>query len=203
MFIALTDIFCSVLLPSPLPLFRIWRPHTCIGSESRLSLREGSTADAMTSLCYDSCEFHWSERRQRHIHVTTEDRTCANVARSTIQGTAALPCSSTWPAGTINWRSLTSEQGCHLSTIATCPLSCVSVSIVCRCSRCVFWHLHTVPIELLMSSTSVWLTRIGGRWRQVRFLESDCLELLLMQAAQNNGLTDGMKRETLQEVTYM
>jgi len=35
------------------------------------------------------------------------------------------------------------------------------------------------------------------------FLESDCLELLLMQAAQNNGLTDGMKREMLQEVTYM
>ena len=42
-------ICCSVLLPSlpsPFP-----RPHTCIGSESRLSLREGSTAQAaMTSL---------------------------------------------------------------------------------------------------------------------------------------------------------
>ena len=60
--------FCSVLLPSlpsPFP-----RPHTCIGSETRLLLREGSTAQAaMTSLCYDSCEFHWNERRPRHIHV--------------------------------------------------------------------------------------------------------------------------------------
>jgi len=136
-------------------------------------------------------------------YIKREDGSCANVVRSTIEGTAAPPCSSTWAAGTTNWRCLTSEQCCHLSTVASCPLSCVSVSIVCRCSRCVFWHLHTVPIELLMSSTSVWLTRIGGRWRQVRFLESDCLELLLMQAAQNNGLTDGMKREMLQEVTYM
>jgi len=42
----------------------------CISSETRLSLREGCTAQAaMTSLCYDSCEFHWNERRLRHIHV--------------------------------------------------------------------------------------------------------------------------------------
>ena len=62
--------FFSVLLPSLPTLFRIPRPHTCIGSESRLSLREGFTAQAaMTSLCYDSCEFHWNKRRLRHVHV--------------------------------------------------------------------------------------------------------------------------------------
>jgi len=56
--------------PPSLPLSRIPRAHMCIGSESRLSLREGSTAQAaMTSLCYDSCEFHWNERRQRPTHV--------------------------------------------------------------------------------------------------------------------------------------
>jgi len=66
------EVICFVLscFPPSLPLFRIPRPHTCIGSESRLSLREGSTAQAaMTSLCYDSCEFHWNKRRLRHIHV--------------------------------------------------------------------------------------------------------------------------------------
>ena len=66
------EVMCFVLscFPPSLPLFRIPRPHTCIGSESRLSLREGSTAQAeMTSLCYDSCEFQWNKRRLRHIHV--------------------------------------------------------------------------------------------------------------------------------------
>ena len=87
--------------------------------------------------------------------------------------------------------------------VASCPRSYVSVSIVCRCSRWAFWHLHTVPIELPKSFMSDLESRSGGRWQQVRFLENDCLELLLMQAAQNNGLTDGMKREMLQEVTYM
>jgi len=66
------EVICFVLscFPPSLPLFRVPRPHTCIAGESRLSLREGSTAQAaMTSLCYDSCEFHWNKRRLRHIHV--------------------------------------------------------------------------------------------------------------------------------------
>jgi len=66
------EVICFVLscFPPSLPPFRIPRPHTCIGSEPRLSLREGSTAQAaMTSLCYDSCEFHWNKRRLRNIHV--------------------------------------------------------------------------------------------------------------------------------------
>jgi len=66
------EVICFVLscFPPSLPLFRIPRPHTCIGSELRLLLREGSTAQvAMTSLCYGSCEFHRNKRRLRHIHV--------------------------------------------------------------------------------------------------------------------------------------
>jgi len=66
------EVICFVLscFPPSLPHFHIPRPHMCIGSKSRLSLREGSTAQAaMTSLCYDSCEFHWNKRRLRHIHV--------------------------------------------------------------------------------------------------------------------------------------
>jgi len=69
------EVICFVLscFPPSLPLFRIPRPRTCIGSESRLSLQEGSTAQAaMTSLCYDSREFHWNKHRLRHTHVKTE-----------------------------------------------------------------------------------------------------------------------------------
>jgi len=42
------EVICFVLscFPPSLPLFCIPRPHTCIGSESRLSLREGSTGQA-------------------------------------------------------------------------------------------------------------------------------------------------------------
>ena len=50
-----------------------------------------------------------------------------------------------------------------------CPLSCVSVSIVCLYSRCAFWQIHTVPIKLPMSSTSDWETRCGDGWQQVCF----------------------------------
>jgi hypothetical protein len=70
------------------------------------------------------------------------------------------------------------------------PSFCGLVSIVYRCSRCAFWHLHTVPIELPMSSTSDWQSRSGNDWRYVRFLKNNCLELLLMQLAQNTGWTE-------------
>ena len=78
------EVICFVLSCFPPSLSPFPRPNTCIGSESRLSLREGSTAqascyiihvtvpDAMTSLCYESCEFHWNKRRLRHIHVNTQ-----------------------------------------------------------------------------------------------------------------------------------
>jgi len=86
-----------------------------------------------------------------------------------------------------------------------CPLSCVSVSIVCLYSRCAFWQIHTVPIKLPMSSTSDWETRCGDGWQQVCFFwgGDGCLELLLMHLAQNTGRNEVIKREIMQKISYM
>ena len=91
---------------------------------------------------------------------------------------------SVWAARIANWRYLASKQCCHPSTVATCSLSCVSVSTVCGCSRCTFWHLHTVPIELPMSSTWDLTVTEWGWLTACPFFGNDCLQLLLMQATQ-------------------
>jgi len=112
------------------------------------------------------------------VRLKAKNESTLNVSRCRIQGTASPPCSSTWGSYAHeqlvqpNWRCLASDQCCHLSTVATCPRSCALVSLDCGCSRCAFWHLHTVPIELPMSSTSDLQSGSGDGWQHVWFLKN-------------------------------